>query len=172
MPTDTEPGYPAADPVSAYADEPSDRCSIARTATLVGDRWTLLVLRDLSNGLRRFDQLAHHLGVARDVLTRRLAVLVDQGLVERRPYREAGQRERAEYRLTESGRDFVPVLIAYMQWGDRHLAGAEGPPVRLVHAGCDAPVRLHLRCDAGHEVTPGREVRRESRVAGRPVTRG
>ncbi len=148
-----------------YADQPTDCCSIARTVSITGDRWMMLILRDLSNGLRRFDELIGHLRIARDVLTRRLAALVDEGMVERRPYQQLGQRPRDEYRLTAKGRDFVPVLIALMHWGDQHLAGAAGPPVRLRHADCGAEIRLELRCAAGHELTPGRAVEREFNAA-------
>lgn len=144
-----------------YVDQPSECCSIARTLALAGDRWSTLVLRDLSNGVRRFDDLVGHLGIARDVLTRRLAALTDAGLVRRDRYQEFGQRARSEYRLTEAGRDFIPVLIALMRWGDTHLAGPAGPPVRLTHAGCGAPVEVELRCAAGHRLRPGRDIHRE-----------
>ena len=96
---------------------------MARTAEVVGDGWTVLVLRDLFNGVRRFDDLAAHLGIARNVLTRRLAALVEEGIVERVPYREPGARERHEYRLTAAGRDLRPVLLAMLAWGDAHRAG-------------------------------------------------
>src|SRR5262249_23495287 len=117
---------PGAPPYSAFE---SEDCSIARTLALIGDRWTLLVLRDVSNGVRRFDDLVSHLGVARNVLTRRLAALVEAGLVKRTAYRADGARERHEYRLSHAGRELVPILLAMMAWGDRHLAGQEGLPV-------------------------------------------
>ena len=88
-------------PYSAYD---SDTCSIARTLGLIGDRWTLLVLRDVANGVRRFDELAGHLGIARNILASRLARLTEEGLVERAAYREPGARERHEYRLSGPGR--------------------------------------------------------------------
>lgn len=135
------------------------RCSIARTAALVGDAWTVLVLRDLFNGIRRFDDLAHHLRIARNVLTRRLAALTEAELVERVPYREPGRRERHEYRLTQMGRDLRPVLLALREFGDRHLAGPEGPPMEIEHAGCGAPVHVELRCADGHLVEPGTRLR-------------
>jgi DNA-binding HxlR family transcriptional regulator len=143
------------------SDQPSEICSIARTAAVAGDRWSLLVLRDVGGGVRRFDELVKHLGVARDVLSKRLATLVEAGLVERRAYREPGRRERQEYRLTDAGRDFVPVLIALMHWGDRYRATPAGPPVTLRHADCGEPLHLELRCAAGHEVAPGRAVERD-----------
>jgi DNA-binding HxlR family transcriptional regulator len=126
---------------------------VARTAAIVGDPWTLVLLRDLFNGIHRFDDLAHHLGIARNVLTRRLATLTDAGLVTREPYREPGRRERHEYRLTDSGRDLLPVLLALVAWGDRHAA-PEGSPMVLEHRGCGEPVHQELRCAAGHDVDP------------------
>jgi DNA-binding HxlR family transcriptional regulator len=136
-------------PYSAYD---SDTCSIARTLTLIGDRWTLLVLRDVANGVRRFDELAGHLGIARNILASRLARLTQAGLVERAAYREPGARERHEYRLSGPGRELMPVLVAFMAWGDRNLAGPEGPPAVVRHAGCGGAIRVSLSCDEGHEL--------------------
>jgi DNA-binding HxlR family transcriptional regulator len=129
-------------------------CSVARTAAVIGDTWTVLVLRDIGHGVRRFDDLATHLGIARNVLTRRLAALVDAGVVDRVPYREPGRRTRHEYRLTGAGRDLMPVLVAMMAWGDRHRAGPDGPPMRVEHAACGAPVQVELRCAEGHRLDP------------------
>jgi DNA-binding HxlR family transcriptional regulator len=130
----------------------SRACSVARTAALIGDAWTTLILRDLLNGVRRFDELATHLGIARNVLTRRLAGLVDAGLVEKVPYREPGRRERHEYRLTEAGVDLRIVLNALRDWGDRHLESEGGQPMRVEHADCGAEVHAVLVCDEGHEI--------------------
>jgi DNA-binding HxlR family transcriptional regulator len=135
-----------------WADYDSRACSVARTVEVLGDRWTLLVLRDIFNGIRRFDELGEHLGVARDVLTKRLSTLVDEGLVHRVPYREPGARTRYEYRLTDAGRDLRPVLLALIAWGDRYRADPDGPPAQLLHAECGTPVRVHVRCEAGHEI--------------------
>jgi DNA-binding HxlR family transcriptional regulator len=136
----------------------SQVCSVARATEVVGDRWTVLVLRDLFNGVRRFDELAEHLGVARNVLTRRLAALVEHGVVAKVPYREPGRRERHEYRLTDAGRDLRPVLLALMAWGDTHRPDAEsvsgGPPVRMEHQACGAEVHVELRCEQGHDIGP------------------
>lgn len=137
----------------------SARCSVARTAALVGDAWTVLVLRDLFNGIRRFDDLAGHLRIARNVLVRRLTALVDAGLVDRVPYREPGRRERHEYRLTPAGRDLRPVILAMLEYGDRHLAGPDGPPMRVEHVGCDEPVHVEVRCARGHVVESGTRLR-------------
>jgi DNA-binding HxlR family transcriptional regulator len=135
-----------------YSDYDSDTCSIARTLELIGDRWTLLVLRDVANGVRRFDELAGHLGIARNILSGRLARLTEAGLVERTAYREPGARERREYRLSVAGRELVPVLLAFMAWGDRHLAGPDGPPAVVRHADCGAPVKVSLACEHGHDL--------------------
>jgi len=156
-------------PYSAYE---SDACSIARTLALVGDRWTLLVLRDVANGVRRFDELAGHLGVARNVLSGRLDRLVRAGLVERTAYREPGARERHEYRLSGPGRELIPILLAVMQWGDRHLAGPAGPPAVVRHAGCGAPIRVSLTCEDGHELGERPRLRLEPGPGSRMRTLG
>lgn len=142
-----------------WAATPSEVCSIARAVAVFGDRWSVLVLRDLSNGLRRFDTLVQHLGVARDVLSRRLETLTAEGIVERVPYAEVGQRTRYEYRLTDKGRDLTVVLIALKSWGDKYLDWPAGPPLELRHADCGAPVSATLRCAAGHDVPPVRAMR-------------
>lgn len=134
-----------------WSDYDSDTCSIARSLEVLGDRWTLLLMRDLINGVHRFEELRGHLGVSRDVLSRRLAALVAAGVVERRAYRDEGTRGRASYHLTEAGRELQPVLVSLMAWGDRHLAGTEGPPAVLEHVGCGGAVTTTLACDRGHE---------------------
>ena len=119
-------------------------CSIARTLERIGDRWTMLVVRDAFMGVRRFDDFQRNLGMARNVLADRLARLVDEGVLEKRLYRERPQR--FEYRLTEKGRDLFPVLVALLRWGDRHAPTAEGPPVLLVHRDCGGEVDERLTC--------------------------
>src|SRR5437773_2052612 len=126
------------------ADYDSSVCSVARTVEVLGDRWTLLVLRDIFNGIRRFADLSAHLGIARDVLTKRLGALVGEGLIQRVPYREPGARTRYEYRLTDAGRELRPVLLALLEWGDRHRCDDTGPPAQLFHADCGAPVRVEV----------------------------
>ncbi|MFF3516112.1 winged helix-turn-helix transcriptional regulator [Streptomyces sp. NPDC002573] len=128
-------------------------CSIAATLGLIGERWALLILREVFAGLHRFDEIAEHLGVSRRVLTERLGQLVAAGLLERRSYQEAGQRARQEYHLTPSAHDIHWVLAALLQYGDTHLGGPEGPPALLNHAGCGGRVHLELHCSCGHEVT-------------------
>ncbi|GAA4829792.1 helix-turn-helix domain-containing protein [Actinomycetospora corticicola] len=138
----------------------SATCSIARTMTVLGEPWTVLVLRDVLNGVRRFDELVDHLGIARNVLTRRLGTLVEAGLVETREYREPGRRARREYRPTPTGRDLRPVLLALMAFGDRHSAGEAGPPAIAVHE-CGAPVAVQEVCSDGHVLTPTDRIRME-----------
>lgn len=134
-------------PRSQYS---SANCSIARTLAIVGERWTLLVLREAFYGVRRFDDMQRNLGVARNVLTTRLRTLVEHDLLERVPYREAASRQRFEYRLTARGRDLFPALLALMQWGDRYLADDAGPAVIVEHERCGAPIDVELTCQAGH----------------------
>ncbi|MFG1697584.1 winged helix-turn-helix transcriptional regulator [Nonomuraea sp. NPDC049309] len=135
-----------------------DDCSIERTLEIVGEKWTFLVLREAFNGVRRFADMQAMTGAPRQVLSARLARLVSEGLLRKVPYREPGQRQRAEYRLTDKGRDLYPLLVALMHWGDKYLAGEDGPPVVLTHRDCGAPIELRFRCAEGHEVGGPREV--------------
>lgn len=116
-------------------------CSIARTITAVGDRWSLLVMREAALGTTRFSEFKARLGIASDVLTDRLQALVTQGLLERVAYQEEGARTRTEYRLTDAGREFQVVLGALGTWGRAHLPSADDSGVRYRdHAG--RPVRV------------------------------
>ncbi|MEO3873238.1 helix-turn-helix domain-containing protein [Nonomuraea sp. B12E4] len=135
-----------------------DNCSIERTLDIVGEKWTFLVLREAFSGVRRFADMQAMTGAPRQVLSARLARLVDEGLLRKEPYREPGQRQRDEYRLTEKGRDLYPLLVALMQWGDKYLSDEDGPPVLLTHRDCGALIELRFRCADGHEVGGPREV--------------
>ena len=108
-------------------DPLQDSCAIARTLAVVGERWTLLILRDAFLGARRFSQFRRSLGIAPDVLADRLATLVAHGVLARATYREPGSRAREEYRLTDAGRELQVVLGALQQWGDAHLPWPDGP---------------------------------------------
>src|SRR5437763_11921002 len=123
---------------------PDQDCSIARSLEVVGERWTLLILRDAFFGVHRFDDFQERLGIARNVLAARLQHLCDEGLLERRRYSE--RPERFEYHLTGAGRDLGPVLIQLITWGDRHHPSAAGPPVRILHAGCGGSVDALMHC--------------------------
>jgi DNA-binding HxlR family transcriptional regulator len=136
-----------------------DPCSIARTLDLVGEKWALLVLREVFAGVRRFDDLQRRTGAPRQVLSARLAALVHDGLLRRQPYRDPGRRTRYEYRLTQAGLDLYPMLVALLRWGDRYLPRPEGPSLDFVHAGCGEPVDPVLRCRAGHDLGSVRDVR-------------
>lgn len=122
-------------------------CSVARTLAVVGDRWTMLILRDAFLGVRRFDGFRAS-GIPRHRLADRLARLVREGVLDRVRYQE--RPSRFEYRLTEKGRDLYPVLVALVRWGDRWLAGEAGPPIELVHRGCGHPVTPVLTCPDCH----------------------
>lgn len=145
-------------PRPAFTAPGTDRCTIARTLAVVGEKWTLLVLREVFNGARRFEDLLAGTGAPRQVLSDRLTGLVDHGVLRRAPYREPGQRTRDEYRLTDKGLELYPILVTLMAWGDRWLAGPDGPPVLLTHRDCGAPVQAALRCADGHPVASARDV--------------
>lgn len=134
-------------------------CSVAATLAIVGEKWTLLVLREAFYGLRRFDDILQGVGCAKNLLAERLRRLVEHGVLEQVPYREPGQRERHEYRLTERGLELFPILVALMQWGDRWLVGKAGAPVLLEHHDCGAKIRAELRCTAGHGPLSARDSR-------------
>src|SRR4051794_37715491 len=139
-------------PIQAFAEK---NCSIARPLAFLGERWTVLVLRDLTLGRRRFDEIQESLGIATNVLSQRLATLVEEGVAERRRYSE--HPERFEYRLTPKGLDLVPVLLALLAWGDRYTAGPEGPPLETVHENCGHAFHVVPACSAcGEEIDPRR----------------
>jgi DNA-binding HxlR family transcriptional regulator len=119
-------------------------CSIAGALEVVGERWSLLIVRDVLLGLRRFEEIQGDLGIARNVLQTRLTRLLEHGVLERRRYQE--RPERYEYRLTEKGLDLWPAIVALMRWGDRHAAPAAGPPVLLEHRDCGGAVDEHRIC--------------------------
>ena len=134
------------------------RCSVAGTLAVVGEKWSLLVLREAFLGVRRFADFQRILGAPRAVLTDRLATLVDQGILRRVPYQAEGERQRHEYRLTTKGIDLYPTLVALMEWGDRYLAPEGEVPMELRHRNCGAPVHLTLTCEDGHTLSGAREV--------------
>jgi DNA-binding HxlR family transcriptional regulator len=137
----------------------SENCSIKRTLEIVGERWTLLVLRESFYGARRFEQFHSHVGCARNILSDRLATLVEHGLLSREPYRELGARQRNEYLLTEKGLDLFPAVIALMHWGDRWESDRDGPPVQIEHRDCGAPLEVRLRCARGHDDLSARDAK-------------
>ncbi|MEU4605784.1 helix-turn-helix domain-containing protein [Kribbella sp. NPDC023972] len=134
-----------------------ENCPIGRAMEILGERWTVVVLREVFNGIRRFDDLRIRTAIPRQVLSNRLATLVDHGILRRVPYREPGARQRDEYRLTEKGFDLYPLLIAIRDWGDKYLVGPEGSPLTIAHRDCGAVVHTEIRCEAGHTVVSPRD---------------
>ena len=129
-------------------------CSIARTLEVVGEWWTLLIVRDAFLGVTRFEDWQRRLGIARNVLASRLDGLVVAGILERREYQAAPRRE--EYVLTAKGRDLGPVLAALRSWGDRYSPTPGGPTTLLVHDTCGAPTRPVQVCEhCGERLSPG-----------------
>jgi DNA-binding HxlR family transcriptional regulator len=139
-------------------DYDSANCAIGAAVAVIGERSTFLVLREAFNGVRRFDDMQRRTGMARQVLSDRLARLVQEDLLRKVPYRASGQRTRHEYRLTQKGLDLYPVLVAMMEWGNQHAVGAAGPQVELLHRDCGQPARLQLACAAGHILESAREI--------------
>lgn len=124
-------------------DYAGQNCSIARTLEVVGERWTLLIVRDAMLGYTRFDQFAERLGLAPNVLTRRLRALEEAGVMERRRYQERPVRH--EYVLTERGRALLPVLLSLMAFGDAQLS-PDGAPAVARHHGCGGVLGADARC--------------------------
>jgi len=131
-------------------------CSVARTLSVIGDRWTMLVLREAFMRTRRFDDFQRATGAPRPVLSARLSALVDEGVLERVPY--GSNAARYEYRLTEKGLDLYPVIVSLLAWGDRWMADEEGPPVELRHKGCGAVMHPELACPECGEWLDARDV--------------
>jgi DNA-binding HxlR family transcriptional regulator len=131
-------------------------CSVAQCLEVVGEWWSLLILRDVFLGVTRFDDFQRRLGISRNVLNQRLTRLVDAGVLVRVPYSE--HPPRSDYRLTDKGRDLWPVLNSMRQWGDRHAA-PDGPPLQLVHHDCGRISDAHLVCSACGKPVGPRDVR-------------
>jgi DNA-binding HxlR family transcriptional regulator len=130
----------------ARTDLGAMRCSIARTLAVLDDWWSPLILRDVFVGITRFDELQRDLGIARNVLSARLAHLVDAGVLDEHPYQDHPVRH--DYVLTEKGRDLIPAIVALMAWGDRWTAGRTGPPARLRHTKCGELTEPIVTCAA------------------------
>jgi DNA-binding HxlR family transcriptional regulator len=140
-------------------DYQTQTCSIARALEVVGERWTLLILRNVFLGVRRFDDQQNQLGIARNVLASRLERLVDEEILERRPYGERPVRH--EYHLTEKGRALWPVLVELLLWGDRYAPQPGGPPRILRHQGCGGTVGPHRMCTRCGQLLELEDVRSE-----------
>lgn len=154
---------------SSYSAE---NCSVKRALDVVGEKWTLLVLREAFYGARRFEQFHASVGCARNLLTERLNTLVESGVMRRVPYREPGQRERHEYRLTEKGLELLTAVVALMQWGDHWEADPAGPPVEITHRGCGHPVELVLQCSHDQAALSARDTHPRPGPGARPARAG
>jgi DNA-binding HxlR family transcriptional regulator len=118
---------------------PNPRCPMVRALDVVGEKWSLLIVRDAHRGLTRYGEFRESLGAPTDVLSARLATLVERGVLEKRPYRQAGSRERVSYHLTESGEALLLVLAAMAQWSNEYAPGSKQPSSRI--AGADGSPR-------------------------------
>jgi DNA-binding HxlR family transcriptional regulator len=137
-------------------------CSIAGTLEVIGDRWTMLILRDAFRGVRRFDEFQCDLGIARNLLTDRLTKLVHHDVLEKRLYQ--AHPPRYEYRLTERGVDLSPALVALMRWGDKWLADGDAP-VCLIHERCGNPLDQAFVCWTCDETITPHDIRSDKRTA-------
>jgi DNA-binding HxlR family transcriptional regulator len=140
--------------MSTTPRERNARCSIARSLEVLGEKWTLLVVREAFFGVTRFADFRARLGVAPDILTARLETLVAGGVLERRPYRDEGQRQREEYVLTDAGAELKTVLAAFVAWGDVHRPSGFGPSTVYVDRDTEEPVRIAFLTDDGRELAP------------------
>jgi DNA-binding HxlR family transcriptional regulator len=140
--------------MSTTPRERNARCSIARSLDVLGEKWTLLVIREAFFGATRFADFRARLGIAPDVLTARLETLVEGGVLARRPYRDEGQRQREEYVLTEAGAELKTILAAFVAWGDVHRPSGFGPSTVYVDRDTEEPVRIAFVTDDGRELAP------------------
>jgi DNA-binding HxlR family transcriptional regulator len=132
-----------------WVDIGNTRCSVARALSVVGDRWTLLLLREAFLGTTRFEDFRDNTGASRHLVAERLGALVEHGVLERRPYQE--RPPRLEYVLTDKGRDLYPVIVGLLAWGDRWMRDEKGPSLVIQHGACGHAVTLELRCPACDE---------------------
>ncbi len=136
----------------------TENCQIGRTLAVLSEKGCFIVLREVFNGVFRFDDMQRHSRLSRQVLSDRLALLVEHDILRRQAYRDAGARTRYEYRLTPKGLDLYPVLAALSDWGTRYYADPQGPAVEFSHRGCGGTVHARLVCDQRHDIASPRDV--------------
>jgi DNA-binding HxlR family transcriptional regulator len=141
-------------------------CPVEKTMALLGTKSAMLIMREAFYGTTRFDDFWRRVGVTKAAASARLNELVDAGLLARRPYKEPGQRSRDEYALTDAGRDFMPVVWAMFEWGQRHLPRPTA--LRLIHKDCGADATVTVRCADGHDVPPDELAIRLARETANP----
>ena len=139
-----------------WSDLSEEPCSVARSVAVIGDRWTLMLLRDCFLGVRRFEDFERRLGISRSIVAERLAKLVDEGVLRREAYQERPVRH--EYRLTEKGVALHTVIMAIVHWGDTYYAGADGPPMLHRHKACGRDFHPVMTCSECGEPVAAREV--------------
>ncbi|WP_312165157.1 helix-turn-helix domain-containing protein [Phenylobacterium sp.] len=139
-----------------WEDLAHEPCSVARSVAVIGDRWTLMILRDCFLGVRRFEAFQERLGISRTIISDRLKLLTEEGVLRRTPYQD--HPTRFEYRLTDKGLALHPVIMAIVHWGDRHYAGEAGPPLLHRHKGCGCDFHPVQTCSECGEPVQAREV--------------
>lgn len=144
-------------------------CSVARTLSVIGERWTMLILREAFLGRRRFDDFQRNTGIARNILAARLRALVGNDILERAEGQD--EHSRVEYRLTKKGMDLYPVMVAMLRWGDTWLCGDKGPPLTLVHRGCGAKATPAFVCPSCGENVSARDMLAVPRRTSHPARR-
>jgi DNA-binding HxlR family transcriptional regulator len=131
-------------------------CSVARCLEVVGEWWSMLIIRDAFLGVTRFDDFQQRLGIARNILNQRLTRLVEEGVLDKVPYSD--HPPRYDYRLTPKGRDLWPIITAMRQWGDKHAA-PDGPPLKVMHKKCGKISQAIMTCSACGDPLTARDVR-------------
>jgi DNA-binding HxlR family transcriptional regulator len=139
-----------------WSELSDERCSIARSVAVIGDRWTLMVLRDCFLGVRRFEDFERRLGISRSLVADRLKRLVEAGVLRREAYQDRPVRH--EYRLTDKGLELHPVVMAIVHWGDVHYADEAGPPLIHRHKACGCDFAPVMTCSECHEPVAARDV--------------
>lgn len=139
-----------------WEDLAQEPCSVARSVAVIGDRWTLMILRDCFLGIRRFEAFQERLGISRTIISDRLKLLTEEGVLRRAPYQD--HPTRFEYRLTDKGLALHPVIMAIVHWGDRHYAGEAGPPLLHRHKGCGCDFHPVQTCSECGEPVQARDV--------------
>lgn len=140
-----------------HRDYPALDCSVAKALEVIGERWSLLIVRSVMHGNRRFGEMQGSLGIARNVLSARLQRLVDEEILERRAYQESPPRY--EYFLTQKGLDLWPALIALLNWGDRYSPSPEGPRRLIVHKECGGTVSERGICESCGKLLTARDAK-------------
>lgn len=145
-----------------------EHSSVHHALTVIGDRWTLCVLSEAFSGVRRFDEMKEHLGIASNILSNRLARLVKHDILEQVPYKEEGRRTRYEYQLTRKGLDLLPALVALIQWGDRYMPDESITAATMIHADCNQAVHVEIVCADGHKVDSVQYLKRYIQLSASP----